>query len=523
MHDQAFLGSKNYMSKQQGLAVQISGVYKRFGSRLANENVSMSIKKGTVHAIVGENGAGKSTIVKILYGAQLPDQGQIAINGEPVKILNSEQAIGYGIGMVYQHFMLVEAMSVIDNILLGKPSLKNGAIINYQAARAAITSLCADYNFKFELDALVRDLDVGTRQRLEIFKTIYRESEIVILDEPTSVLTKLEVQDLFRIIKRIKQQGKTVIIITHKLDEVLEIADNITVMRGGLVVANRAIADISSIEELAGLMVGRNLVPSVFTKKAPGKVLIEVKNLTYFEDKRKLLDDISFSIRSGQILGIAGISGNGQQQLEQILAGMITTGVQGSIRYKGQEVLKHNVARLRKLQFAHIPSDRLRWGYISGWPNYKNSILGYQQRPSYNAAFSWLKFSFIKNIASRMLQQYSVSPPDVDYNTDALSGGNQQKLLVGRELESAPEFIVVCEPTQGVDIASVAFIHDKIIAAKEAGKAILLISSELSEIKQLADRSFVISAGRLVSEIDWELDDDKSIGLKMIGLTKNST
>ncbi|MBL0690945.1 MAG: ABC transporter ATP-binding protein [SAR324 cluster bacterium] len=505
------------MSELRDYALKMNNINKKFGDSLANNQVSLCVEKGKIHAIVGENGAGKSTLVKILYGYHKADSGDIYINGNKVAINNSEQAIGYGIGMVHQHFMLIEAMTILDNIVLGNPLLKLGMVIDYKSVRSKINALAKEYNFTFQLDDKVDALGVGSKQRLEIFKTIYRKTDILILDEPTSVLTKVEIKDLFKIIGILKKQGKSVIIITHKLGEVMEIADNVTVMRDAKVVANREIKN-TSIAELAGLMVGREIIASRKEEVIAGDDVLVVENLTYQPQKsKKLLDNINLRIAKGEIVGIAGVSGNGQPELEQVLTGMIKTGVKGKLRYRGVNISQKTTAELRSSGLAHIPSDRNKWAYINEWVNYQNSILGYHAKRKYNIASCWFNFPVIKKMAKSLLDKYKVTPPSINYSTKSLSGGNQQKLIVGRELDSNPDLIIIAEPTHGVDIGSVEFIHGKILSARKAGKAILLISSELSELRKLSDRSFVICEGKIVDEINWQKDDDQSIGIKMIG------
>ena len=497
-------------------AVSFKKINKKFGDISANKNVTFDIEQNSIHAIVGENGAGKSTTVKILFGYQTPTSGHIEIDGIKRDIHNSEAALRLSINMVHQHFMLVNAMTVLDNILIGNPILKAGSIIDKKSSIAFFEKKSAEYNLKFNFNEYVRDMSVGAKQRLEIFKAILKECKILILDEPSSVLTKLEVQDLFSIIRRLKAAGTTVIIITHKLDEVMEISDAVTVMRGGEVIETIKTSD-TSMQDLAGKMVGHKVPPIKRTEIKPGEVVLSIRKLTYPKKTAALLNNVSLDVRSGEIIGIAGISGNGQGELEQIVSGMIVKNFSGEVLFKNKNINSKSSADLRQTHIAHIPSDRTKWGYVAEWTNKKNAFLGYQFWSRFNIYKFWLNNQEINKYTEDVLVKFNVSFANPQTLTKSLSGGNQQKLIVGRELNSAPELLIIADPTQGVDIGSVNFIHQQIIEAKKEKKAILLISSELNEIKELADRAFVMHKGEIVGEIDWQKDDEKDIGLMMIG------
>jgi len=497
-------------------AVELIGIDKRFGTVHANRNVSLIIEKGTIHGIVGENGAGKSTLMSILYGFYEADSGEIKINGRPTRIRNSKDAIAAGIGMVHQHFMLVDPFTVIENVMLGAES---GMLIQSSAAkaRAEIERLERDYGLAVDPDAVVGDLPVGEQQRVEILKALYRHCEILILDEPTGVLTPQETDQLFQILRALKARGVTVILITHKLREIMAVTDAVTVMRHGEVVAERATGRTDR-EELALLMVGRKVrtVPEQ-ARARPGQPALQVEHLGLIDEFGvKRLDDINFSVREGEILGIAGVSGNGQSELLEVLSG-IRKPTSGVMRVLGKEVTPNRPlgpAQMRRLGVAHVPEDRHRLGLVTGFPAWESAILGYQRDRKYGFG-PVMNNNAARRDCARMMQAFDVRPPQPALGSSKLSGGNQQKLILAREMARAPRVLLVGQPTRGVDIGAIEFIHSQIAAMRDEGSAVLLVSVELDEILALSDRIIVMFQGRVVGETTRELADERKLGLWM--------
>lgn len=501
-------------------AVEFRQVSKRFGKVLANDAVSFSIAHGTIHGIIGENGAGKSTLMSILYGYYHADAGEILINGEAQIIRNSHAAIGLGIGMVHQHFMLVEDMTVLDNIMLG---MEGGFRLRQQRKKIAaeLESLCADYGLAIKLDARINTLSVGEQQRVEILKQLYRNANILILDEPTAVLTPQETDALFVILRLFKQQGKTVILITHKLPEILAITDDVTVMRAGAVVAALKTADTNQ-EDLAHKMVGRSVTTELPRQAlATGAIVLQVEKLCLQNEQGvHLLSDLNFSVQAGEIVAIAGVSGNGQSELLSILAGMrhvLGDKISGSVSIKDyqlnfQKKDPTQAAKLRKLGVSHVPEDRLRDGVIKEFPVWENILLGQQSDQIY------LDKKQCVAASDALLQQFEVRPFDSHLRLSQLSGGNQQKVVLAREIAARPKLMLVGQPTRGVDIGTIERIHTELLALRDAGVAILLVSAELEEIRALADRILVMSGGRITGELNIADYDTTRIGLLMGGL-----
>lgn len=501
-------------------AVEFRQVSKRFGKVLANDAVSFSIAHGTIHGIIGENGAGKSTLMSILYGYYHADAGEILINGEAQIIRNSHAAIGLGIGMVHQHFMLVEDMTVLDNIMLG---MEGGFRLRQQRKKIAaeLESLCADYGLAIKLDARINTLSVGEQQRVEILKQLYRNANILILDEPTAVLTPQETDALFVILRLFKQQGKTVILITHKLPEILAITDDVTVMRAGAVVAALKTADTNQ-EDLAHKMVGRSVSTELPRQAlATGATVLQVEKLCLQNEQGvHLLSDLNFSVQAGEIVAIAGVSGNGQSELLSILAGMrhvLGDKISGSVSIKDYQLNFQKkdptlAAKLRKLGVSHVPEDRLRDGVIKEFPVWENILLGQQSGQIY------LDKKQCVAASDALLQQFEVRPLDSHLRLSQLSGGNQQKVVLAREIAARPKLMLVGQPTRGVDIGTIERIHTELLALRDAGVAILLVSAELEEIRALADRILVMSGGRITGELNIADYDTTRIGLLMGGL-----
>ena len=506
-------------------AVEFHNISKRFGAVQANRDVSFNIAQGSIHGLIGENGAGKSTLMSILYGYYRADSGTLKVDGWAEDIRSSEAAIALGIGMVHQHFMLVENMTVLDNVMLGA---EGGFRLAERRAlvEAELRDICAEYALDVDPLARIEDLSVGAQQRVEILKQIYRSANILILDEPTAVLTQHETAALFDVLRLFKQQGKTIILISHKLPEILAITDEVTVMRGGEVVASVQTSETSEAE-LATLMVGRPIATNLPRGPYhPGVTVLEVKNLGLKNAQQvNLLKNVNFSIRAGEIVAIAGVSGNGQTELLEILAGMRLPD-KGKMQLNGHDLpiagrrdADGLPAQFRALGIAHVPEDRLRDAVVKQFSVMENSLLGYQKK----AANRWglIDFKAVLHRCRDLLKLFVVRPADPQLQIRLLSGGNQQKVVLGREIESQPLLMLVGQPTRGVDIGTIESIHAKLLGLRDAGMAILLVSVELEEVRALADRILVMSGGRITGELASADFDATRIGLMMGGVHKS--
>jgi general nucleoside transport system ATP-binding protein len=499
-------------------AVVLEGVNKSFGPVHANKSIELRVEPATIHGIIGENGAGKSTLMNILYGFYQADSGRVLVDGQERVIRSPEDAIKAGIGMVHQHFMLVEPFTVLENILLGAEggwTLKAGQA----RAREELLRLERDYSLEVDIDARVEDLPVGIQQRVEILKALFRGARVLILDEPTGVLTPQEADHLFRILKSLKAQGRTVILITHKLREIMAITDHVSVMRGGEMVAHRKTAETTT-EELAELMVGRKVLLRVEKQPArPGAAVLEVENLEVTDEQGvKRVKGVSFTVRAGEIVGVAGVAGNGQSELLEALSG-IRKASGGRVLLHGEPILDAADARRKKL--GHVPEDRLRMGLVRGFPAYENAILGYQLLPAYSE-HGFLKRRGIIAHCLGWMQGYDVRPVAPMLQATSFSGGNQQKLVLAREMEHDPDLLLVGQPTRGVDIGAIEFIHRRLIAMRDAGKAILLVSVELDEIMSLADRIIVMFDGTITGELPGTEANARRIGMLMAGIREEA-
>jgi len=501
-----------------GLAVEMRGITKAFPGVVANDHVDLEVRAGEIHALVGENGAGKTTLMNILYGLIHPDSGEILINGAPVKIGGPRDAIASGIGMVHQHFMLIPVFTVGENIMLGREPVVAGGIYDTGKARRDIQEMTRKYGLALDPDARTGDLPVGLQQRVEIVKVLYRGAGILILDEPTGVLTPQETNELFVVLRDLVKAGKTIIFISHKLREVLEISDRITVMRRGKVVGHLITKDTNQ-EEIATAMVGRAVLLRVDKKPAkPGAVAFKVENLAALSDRGvPALKDVSFELRQGEILGIAGVEGNGQSELVEVLAG--TRKASGGKVWLGdKDVTTYNARDEREAGIAHIPEDRRGAGLVLNYSIADNLILGRQR----NVLFAWhhvlLLLDAIRKWAQRLVKEFDIRTPSIDVPARALSGGNQQKIIVAREMASQPRVLLASQPTRGVDIGAIEFIHRRIVAERDGGAAVLLVSAELDEVRSLSDRIAVIYEGKIVSIEPADASEDR-LGLLMLGGT----
>jgi simple sugar transport system ATP-binding protein len=493
-------------------------ITKTFGSVVANAEVNLQIPAGSIHAIIGENGAGKSTIMNILYGFYLPDSGEIYLNGQPQRLRSTRDALAAGLGMVHQHFMLAGAMTVIDNVILGNEPTR-GLLIDYAAAREKILTISQQYGLQVRPDAPIHELTVGEQQRVEIVKILYRGAQILILDEPTAVLTPQETTEFFQILRTLRDQGKTIIIITHKLTEVLAISDNVTVMRAGRVVGE-VVTSNTDAAYLARLMVGREVLlridkpPRTVTDDTTAR--LTVNNLTWKNSRgRTVLHDVSLKIYPGEILGIAGVEGNGQTELVEILARLYPA-LSGEILLDGQNITQCNAQQAKAHKIGHIPEDRHKRGLLMQSPLWENAILGQQHNRQLTGGW-FLHNRRIRQHAAQLIQDFDVRPPQPDLPARALSGGNQQKFIIAREFALGPRFLIAAQPTRGVDIGAIEFIYQKIMQLRAQGVAILLVSAELEEIFSLSDRIAVMYEGRIVATVDPTTVSQQELGLLMTG------
>ncbi|OCL27178.1 ABC transporter ATP-binding protein [Orenia metallireducens] len=496
--------------------LEMRGITKEFPGVLANDNVNLDLKKGEIHALVGENGAGKSTLMSVLFGIYQPTKGKIFYKGEELKIDGPNDAIDLGIGMVHQHFMLVHTLTVAENIVLGsEPSNGRGRLILSKAIDK-IKSLSDEYGLDVDPNAKIKDIPVGMQQRVEILKALYRDAEVLILDEPTAVLTPQEVRGLYKIMDTLTEQGKSIIFITHKLKEVLTVSDRITVLRKGKSIGTVNTADTSETE-LAEMMVGRKVILEVEKEPAKfGGTKVEVRDLKASNAIGMLaLDNISFEIREGEILGIAGVEGNGQTELVEVLTGLRTAD-SGVFKLERENLLNKSARKIKEAKVAHVPEDRHKHGLVLDYSIEDNLILGYHYKEPFAKGIN-LDFNSMAEHAQKLIPDYDIRPRNKEILARSLSGGNQQKIIIAREFDMGPEFLIASQPTRGVDIGAIEFIHKRIIEQRDQGKAVLLISAELSEIMSLSDRIAVMYEGKIVDILDAKEATEEKLGLLMAG------
>jgi ABC-type uncharacterized transport system ATPase subunit len=484
---------------------------KRFPGVVANDDVSLELRAGEIHALIGENGAGKSTLMQVLYGMYPPDGGRFLVRGEEVKISSPRDAIALGIGMVHQHFVLVDPFTVTENIILGE---EGGELLAMDEANRKVGELAQSYGFHVKPEAIVEDLSVGEEQRVEILKALYRGVEILILDEPTAVLTPGEAQELFGNLRRLREAGKTIVFISHKLDEVMEIADRITVLRRGRVVGETRPAETSKAK-LAEMMVGRPVLFRLDKPQIePGDTVLRVEDL----EAEGKLNGVSFDIRAGEILGVAGVEGNGQRELAEAIVGLRPpTG--GRISLEGNDLAGRTVAEIRNAGVAYIPEDRHEQGLVLDMTLWENSALGRQDDPDLSTRLGVLLIRKIKGLAARLVKLFDVRARSIDVAASTLSGGNQQKLILARELETDPRLLLASQPTRGLDVGAIEFVWKQILDQKAEGRAVLLISAELDEIYALSDRIVTLFEGRLTGEFAPDAPPER-IGAGMLGQTE---
>lgn len=497
--------------------IEMKGITKVFPGTIANSDVNFDLLSGETHVLLGENGAGKTTLMNILYGLYQPEKGQIFVKGEEVKISNPNDAIKLGIGMVHQHFMLVHNFTVAENIVLGKETRK-GLRLDVERAEKEVEELAKKYGFNISPKSVIQDMGVGQQQKVEILKALYRGAQVLILDEPTAVLTPSEIEELGVIIDNLKQEGKSVILITHKLKEVMSMSDRVTIIRRGKVIGTVKTKD-TNIDKLAEMMVGRKVQLKV--EKADvklGEEVLSIENLQA-NDNRGLpaLRGVNLKIRRGEILGIAGVDGNGQKELVEVLTGLRKS-VSGTIKLKGHDITGKTTREIMDLGVGHIPEDRQARGLILNYSLYENAILGSQHKEPFSNGIA-INYKKVREYANKLIEEYDVRTPSDEVEAAALSGGNQQKFIVAREISKDPDLLIASQPTRGVDIGATEFIHKRLVGERNSGKAVLLVSFELDEIMSLSDRIAVMYDGKIVGILNREDANEQNIGVLMAGGT----
>jgi general nucleoside transport system ATP-binding protein len=495
--------------------VEMRGITKRFPGIVANDNINLVVKKGEIHALLGENGAGKSTLMNILFGLYQPDEGEILINGKPVHITSPNVANELGIGMVHQHFMLVETFTVTENIVLGNEP-KNGLQIDIRRAVKEVEELSRKYGLKVDPTAKIADISVGMQQRVEILKTLYRGADILIFDEPTAVLTPQEIQELIEIMHNLVKEGKTIILITHKLKEIMAVCDAVTIIRRGKVIDSVAVKDTNP-DELAAKMVGREVTFKVDKQPPqPKEVILSVESVTAMGNRGvNALNGISFEVRAGEILGIAGVDGNGQSELIEVLTGLRKASG-GRILLKGQDITNRLPREISEAGLSHIPEDRHKRGLVLDFTMSENMVLETYFHPRFNKN-GFLDYAAIDKHASRLIKEFDVRTPSIHTKARALSGGNQQKAIIAREVDKDPDLLIAAQPTRGLDVGAIEFIHKRLVEQRDKGKAVLLISLELDEVINVSDRIAVIYEGQIVGIVDAKSTTEQELGLMMSG------
>ena len=505
----------------ENYAVEMLHITKRFPGIIANDDITLQLKKGEIHALLGENGAGKSTLMSILFGMYQAEEGIIKKDGAEVKINNPNDANNLGIGMVHQHFKLVECFSVLDNIILGVENTKHG-ILQRAAARQKVMALSEKYGLHVNPDALIEDISVGMQQRTEILKMLYRDNEILIFDEPTAVLTPQEIEELLQIMKNLAAEGKSILFISHKLNEIMAVADRCTVLRKGKYIGTVNIADTSKTE-LSRMMVGRDVEFAVSkTPAKPADVILEVENLTVSSkvSKKNAVSNVSFQVRAGEIVCIAGIDGNGQSELVYGISGLEPVSG-GKVRLLGQDITSAPIRKRSVSGMSHIPEDRHKHGLVLDYTLEDNMILQRYFEPEFTDRFGFLRRKNIRAYAERLIEAYDVRSGQGPVTISrSMSGGNQQKAIIAREIDKDPQLLIAVQPTRGLDVGAIEFVHKQIVAQRNAGKAVLLVSLELDEVMTVSDRILVMYEGEIVGELDPKTTTVEELGLYMAGAKK---
>ena len=502
-------------------AIEMVNITKRFPGIIANDNVTLQLKRGEIHALLGENGAGKSTLMSVLFGLYQAEEGVIKKNGEIVKISNPNDANDLGIGMVHQHFKLVECFSVLDNIILGVEDTKNG-LLQRDKAREKVMALSEKYNLQVDPDAMIEDISVGMQQRTEILKILYRDNEILIFDEPTAVLTPQEIDELLQIMKNLAAEGKSILFITHKLNEIMAVADRCSVLRKGKYIGTIDVPG-SSKDELSRMMVGRDVQFAVEkTPAQPGEVVLDVKNLTMpsKRSKKNAVNNVSFQVRAGEIVCIAGIDGNGQSELVFGISGLENVSG-GSISLCGTDITKAPIRKRSLLGMSHIPEDRHKHGLVLDYTLEDNLVLQRYFEPEFTNKFGFLRRKNIRAFAERIIEEFDVRSGQGPITISrAMSGGNQQKAIIGREIDKDPKLLIAVQPIRGLDVGAIEYIHKAIVGQRDAGKGVLLVSLELDEVMTVSDRILVMYEGEIVGELDPKTTTVEELGLYMAGAKK---
>ena len=505
-------------------AIEMLGITKRFPGIIANDNISLQLKKGEIHALLGENGAGKSTLMSVLFGLYQAEQGEIRKDGKPVEIRDPNDANALGIGMVHQHFKLVECFSVLDNIILGVEPNTLG-FLKKSEARKKVTALSEKYGLFIDPDAIIENITVGMQQRTEILKMLYRDNDILIFDEPTAVLTPQEIDELMQIMKNLAKEGKSILFISHKLNEIMSVADRCTVLRKGKYVGTVSIKDTSK-EELSRMMVGRNVEFEVHKEPAqPKEPILCVQGLTMHSlgNKKESVRNVSFEARAGEIVCIAGIDGNGQTELVYGLTGL-EKAKSGKITLNGTDITNASIRRRSKLHMSHIPEDRHKHGLVLDYTLAENLVLQRYYEPQFCSHAGFLKRKNITEYAQRLIDSFDIrSGQGPITKARSMSGGNKQKAIVARELDRAPSLLIAVQPTRGLDVGAIEFIHKELVAQRDAGKAVLLVSLELDEVLSVSDRILVMYEGEIVGELDPKTTTPEELGLYMSGANRRAT
>lgn len=503
-------------------AIEMLNITKRFPGIIANDNITLQLKKGEIHALLGENGAGKSTLMSVLFGLYQPEEGIIKKDGVKVEIKNPNDANALGIGMVHQHFKLVECFSVLDNIILGVEDTKKG-FLQKKEAREKVMALSERYGLSIDPDAIIEDITIGMQQRTEILKMLYRDNEILIFDEPTAVLTPQEIDELMQIMKNLVKEGKSILFISHKLEEIMKVADRCSVLRKGKYIGTVETKD-TSMEELSAMMVGRNVNFHVAKEdKTPGDVVLDVENIVVASEGHKLdaVKNVSFKVRGGEIVCIAGIDGNGQRELVEGITGLLPL-KSGKLTLLNKDITKESIRHRNKMGMSHIPEDRHKHGLVLDYSLEDNLILERYFEPEFTNKAGFLRRKNIRNYANKIIEQYDVRSGQGPITiARSMSGGNQQKAIIGREIDKNPELLVAVQPTRGLDVGAIEYIHKQLVAQRDAGKAVLMVSYELEEVMDVSDRILVLYEGEIVGELNPKNTTEEELGLYMAGAKRD--
>ncbi len=503
-------------------AIEMLNITKRFPGIIANDNITLQLKKGEIHALLGENGAGKSTLMSVLFGLYQPEEGIIKKDGVEVEIKNPNDANALGIGMVHQHFKLVECFSVLDNIILGVEDTKKG-FLQKKEAREKVMALSERYGLSIDPDAIIEDITIGMQQRTEILKMLYRDNEILIFDEPTAVLTPQEIDELMQIMKNLVKEGKSILFISHKLEEIMKVADRCSVLRKGKYIGTVETKD-TSMEELSAMMVGRNVNFHVAKEdKTPGDVVLDVENMVVASEGHKLdaVKNVSFKVRGGEIVCIAGIDGNGQRELVEGITGLLPL-KSGKLTLLNKNITKESIRHRNKIGMSHIPEDRHKHGLVLDYSLEDNLILERYFEPEFTNKAGFLRRKNIRNYANKIIEQYDVRSGQGPITiARSMSGGNQQKAIIGREIDKNPELLVAVQPTRGLDVGAIEYIHKQLVAQRDAGKAVLMVSYELEEVMDVSDRILVLYEGEIVGELNPKNTTEEELGLYMAGAKRD--